>query len=110
MILPFSGDSMGVASSENHVMVELLIDGSRIVVSSTRHGNAMSCHFAAEKKALRHMKNAIEEFIQFVFKECQWCEMILANIKKTSVKKLVEKCGFFPVCEINDNTLYVRAR
>lgn len=111
MIIPLSGDDLGITSTENHILLEWRNRGKRVVFSATRHGNAMSCHFSSEKGSIRYLRIAIEEFISFVFDACDWCEMIVANMKQRSIRKLVEKCGFKMLDHLENGTFYyVRER
>jgi hypothetical protein len=36
--------------------------------------------------------------------------MVLAQVGRASVGRLIEKTGFIPVAEIDDTTVYARAR
>jgi hypothetical protein len=109
MIYPLSGDDLGVAKDDKHVLFEWHEHG-RVVFSATQHGEAMSCHFAAEKKALKYVKIAIEEFINFVFQKCEWCKMIIAIVKVKSVERLLPKCNFQLVAELNEHSIFERVR
>ncbi len=73
-----------------------------------RQGNAASCHFASDKQGMKLIKEAINEFVAFVFENYQWCEMILAKIKLDKVKKIVVACGFMWALTTRNYTLYVR--
>ena len=88
----YNGDMMGMYSNDNHLNFKW--DGANILFSMCRQGNAVMCNFASDKKSLRKLREAIDEFIDFMFKSFDWCEMILAEIKLRSVRKLVEKLGF----------------
>lgn len=70
----------------------------------------MAAHFSASKKDLRLIRPAIEAFISWIFAEYPWCRMILATIKKPSVKRLVERVGFEHVIDSEGQSVYMRAR
>lgn len=84
---------LNIIANANHLCVEYL-PARRIIFSMTQQGNALSCHFAANKNGLRHLKTAINDFCEWAFRQYSWCRMIMAVIKKTSVERLVKKCGF----------------
>lgn len=106
-----TGDLMGVAMSPNNIAVEWKGPGE-IIFSFAQRGQAMSAHFSANKKGLRHIKEAINDFCKWIFDICEWCKMILAviKIKKNSVVRLVKKCGFSHVIDAKGHTIYARAR
>lgn len=106
-------DDLGVPQDENHLLIEWFKGDARVVFSFTKkevvNGNfALDCHFAANKKALRLIKESISDFTAMVQTEIPCCRMLLANIKKPSVKRLVNKCGFVYLGDIENNHYYVR--
>lgn len=111
MICQFSGDYMGVFHNENHAIFEWRGKG-KVVFSFTRHGNALSGHFAAEKKALKEAHKAISECAKFVFDACKWCEMILCCVKSgmRGVEKTLKRAGFSVVLESEDHIIYMMVR
>ena len=94
MILPYEGDLIGLPTDKNHLNFRWMEPGCKILFSVCRQGNAASCHFASDKRGLRKLKLAIKDFINYVFTEFEWCEMLFAKIVPNSVKKLAEKVGF----------------
>ena len=64
---PYSGDLMGLASDENYLVFRWRNKDCKILFSVSRRGDAASCHFASDKAGLRLVKQAIDEFTQFVF-------------------------------------------
>ena len=106
---PYSGDLMGLTANENHLVFRWHGPG-KILFSVSRRGNAASCHFASNKKGLRYIKKAVDEFVQFVFWLFDWCTMVIAQTRKDSVARLIQKVGFMPVTQIDDITVYARVR
>jgi hypothetical protein len=81
-----------------------------IYFTFAQRGKAMAAHFSASREDLRLIKPAIEAFISWIFAEYPWCRMILATIKKPSVKRLVERVGFEHVTDSEGKSVYMRAR
>lgn len=109
MIRALNGTDLGVVRNENHAVCEWKGDG-RVVFSFCCHGNAISAHFAAEKAALRKLSVAIESFCDWIFNHFRWCELIMANVERRSVKKLIERCGFEFLKEGSESSVYMRNR
>lgn len=107
MIYPFSGNDLNVPRDDNHILCEWRGNG-RIVFSFSMMGNAISAHFASGPKSLRYIKGAIEEFSDHIKVFFPWCTMILANIDRPSVIRLVKKCGFGYVASYGKCTVYAR--
>ena len=103
------GDLMGVLMSPQNVAVEWIGPG-RIVCSFAQRGQAVSAHFSSDRRGLRHLKSAINDFCNWVFGAFEWCSMVIAIINKPSVVRLVKKCGFSHVIDVEDNTVYARSK
>lgn len=104
-------DLLGVAMSSNNIAV--LWDGpGRIILSFAQRGASISAHFASNKEGLRHIKQAINDFCEWIFSICEWCMMILAVIKRNrpSVVRLIRKLHFFHVVTINEHIIYARVK
>lgn len=106
---PYSGDLIGLCVDENHLVFRWHGPG-KVLFSVSRRGNAASCHFASNKQGLRYIKKAVDEFVEFVFWLFPWCIMILAQVKRPSVGRLIEKVGFARVADIEEFTVYARVR
>ena len=100
-------DLMGAPTDENHTALGWNKKG-KVVFTFARRGDALDCHFAADKKALRHVKEAISDFIAWVRKNIHWCKMILAAINRRSVVKVVAKLNFNYVTEAEGHSIYAR--
>lgn len=100
---------MGLCTNENHAVFVWHGPG-KVLFSVTQQGKAASCHFASDKKGLRHLKQAIDEFVQFVFCSLKSVTMVLAQVSKPSVGKLIEKLDFKPVTDTQGFTVYMRLR
>lgn len=107
---PYSGDLMGLAANENHLVFRWSVDFCIILFSVTRKGNSANCHFASNKGGLRYIKEAVDKFVMFVFSEYDWCRMVIANVQRPSVGRLIKKVGFAPFARHEGMTFYMRAR
>lgn len=106
---PYSGDLMGLCTNENHLVFRWHGPG-KILFSVSRRGNAASCHFASNKNGLRYIKKAVDEFVEFVFWLFDWCTMVVAQVTKDSVGRLIEKVGFMPVTSTDEIKVYARVK
>ena len=64
--ISFSGDSGDLPTTDNHFVFKHI--DHNILFSVARKGNAASCHFKSDKKSLRFLKQAINEFVEFCYK------------------------------------------
>jgi len=96
MIYDLEGNDFGIYRNDNHILKEWRENG-RVVFSFSRRGDALVCHFSCEKKAIRHLRLAFKDFINWVFVEFPWCQMLMTGIDKASVKNLVKNFDFFKV-------------
>ncbi len=106
---PYSGDLLGLYVDENYRVFRWNGPG-KVLFSVSRRGNAASCHFASDKEGLRHLKQAIDDFVLFVFCLFDWCTMVIAQVQRDSVGRLIEKVGFLPVTVVDDITVYMRVK
>jgi len=106
----YSGDLIGLPTDSNHLVYRWDYTGCKILFSMCRQGNAASCHFASDKKGLRKLKTSVIEFIDFVFTNFDWCEMIFAKIIPNSVKKLSESVGFEFLTSTEKSDVYYLVR
>lgn len=108
--LPYDGDLMGLTVTPNHVVFRWNVDFCTILFSMTQQGRSANCHFASNKAGLRYIKEAVDKFVRFVFSTFDWCRMVIANVDKSSVGRVIEKVSFFPVAIADGATIYVRPR
>lgn len=101
---------MGLPITEDHLVFRWVHDDCKVLFSVTRMGGAVSCHFASDRAGLRHIKKAIDEWCKFVFEALNWCTMVIAQVVKPSVARLVEKCGFSLAGEADGIQIYVRCK
>lgn len=101
---------MGLPVTDNHMIFRWRHPDCKVLFSVTQMGEAVSCHFASCPKGLRHLKKAIDEWCQFVFQALDWCTMVIAQVVKPSVGRLIEKCGFSQVAEVDGLMIYTRCR
>jgi citrate lyase synthetase len=107
------GGRFGLPTNENHINYKWNHPDYEIVFSVARQGNACSCHFACgNKKSIKKLRKAIDRFCNLMFRKHGWCKFIFAKVKKDSVGRLVKKCGFTPVADIEGQgvTVYAKAR
>lgn len=98
MFEPYSGDLMGLYVDENYIVFKWLGAGL-ILVSVSQRGNAVCAHFACDRAGVKRIKKAISDFTVFAFETFGWCRMILAQVTRPSVERLVKRCGFIYVGE-----------
>jgi hypothetical protein len=103
----YEGDLIGLPTNENHLVFRWVGPG-KVLFSITRQGLAANVHFACDKKGLRCLKNACFDFVEFVFKEFNWCKMCIAHIGKESIGRLIQKIGFVYIGSSELGTIYVR--
>ncbi len=108
MFTPAKGDCLGLTCNDKHLKYQWVRDDCEVYFSVARLGNAASCHFSSDKPGLRNIKQAIDEFVGYVFSIFDWCTMVLANVKKPSVARIVEKCGFVKIAKHSDGIVYMR--
>lgn len=104
------GDLMGLPTDANHYVYRWLEPECKVLFSATRQGEAMSIHLASDKKGLRRLKQALNEFCEYVFKVFSWCKMIIGKVNRRSIANLVVKCGFSEVYRNKDKSAWVRSR
>ena len=97
-------------TDENHLNFRWIEPGCKVLFSVSRQGNGASCHFASDKPGMQKIKQAIFEFICFVFWMFDWCEMIIAKVKLDKVKKIVEECGLEKIIETKKCSVYIFKR
>jgi len=107
---PYSGDLMGLPANENHLVFRWNREGCKVLFSVSRRGKAASCHFASNKSGLRYIKEAVDKFVEFVFWLFDWCIMVIAQVSKASVGRLIGKVGFQPFADCEEGTLYMRQK
>jgi len=102
---------MGLPINEHHIVYRWVHPDCKILFSVARLGEGgCSAHFASDKQGLRHLKEAIEEWCNFLFEKYEWCTMILAKTIEPSVGRLITKCGFEHVVDYNHIKAYARYR
>lgn len=97
-------DLYGLYMDENYIA---LTYGDNIRFSYAQRGEAISAHFSANKQGLRDIKPAIEEFCRWALRD-YGAEMVLATVKKKSVGRLIERCGFSYAFTKDDHVIYWR--
>ena len=109
MFYPATGDLQDILINDTTLVYGWEGEG-RVIASFAQRGNAISAHFSSDKKGLRNLKPAINDFCDWIFYNYGWCTMIFAMIKKPSVERLVKKCWFTYLVSKGDIQIYVRLR
>ena len=106
----YNGDLIGLPTSGDHLIFKWNESDCKILFSAAKQGNGMSCHFASDKKGLRKIKLAISAFVEFIFNEYPWCEMIFAKVTLPSVGRILPKLGFSLLSETEYCNVYILER
>lgn len=110
MIRLLSGPDLGVARIPEALVVEWVEGDCRVVCAYAKQGLGLAAHFAAEKKSLRRLKDAINDWCEWAMWAYPWCECIFAVIGIPSVERIVKKCGFRALAEVDRYRVYIRGR
>lgn len=105
---PFSGDLNGLYVDENYLVFKWNGPG-KILASAAQRGKAITAHLSSDKAGLRHLKQAVNDFCYYAF----WlfdCVMILAQVTKQSVGRLILKCGFDYIGHDDGIDYYARSK
>lgn len=109
MIRPLTGIDLGVPKIGGCCLLEWADDdGHRIVFSFARLGNGMTIHFGCKFQSVRFLKDAINEFCEWLFYAYEWCEMIFGLIGRPSIERLLKKCNFQFLTTRTPFEIYVR--
>jgi hypothetical protein len=77
--------------------------------SYTQKGLGIQFHIKGENP--KTVKDDCKEFIDFAFKEFEWCRMLLVTIYgKMSLVRLAKKLGFYVVMSQDDKYFLARQR
>ena len=106
--IPHSGPVDGLYCDDNHMVFKWV--RGEVYASLCRRGDAVSAHLACGASSLRVLKEAINEFCEYAFWLFDWCKMILAQVTRPSVGRVVLKCGFYPVGVADNVTIYARPK
>ena len=89
----------GLCFSDNYRVYEWSKNGYRVYFSAARQGNAMPIHIAAPRDSRRCLRVAANEFCEYLFREYDWCDVVIGAITDTSVVNLASKCGFVHISD-----------
>jgi hypothetical protein len=106
--MPYYGKVDSVERQENYLNFIWAEPDCTVIYSVTRQGNGATSHFTSDKRGLRKLEQALNEWCEFCFWLFDWCEMVIAKIDKSSIKKLAERCGFEHVKSQGNRSLYIR--
>lgn len=102
--LLYNGDLMGLAVNKNHLVFIWNDPTCKILFSIVKRGQVALCHFASDKRGLRKIKTAIDDFCKFCFTQ-PWCEFIMGFVKAKSVMRTLNQCGFEHIADFEDNKI-----
>lgn len=106
--ISYSGDVDGLGANDNRHVFRWNNFDCKILFAVSKKGKTASCHFSSDKAGLRHLKKAVNEFVEFCYLMFPWCEMILAITKLDSVGRLITKCGFSRIAYNKEYKIYLR--
>ena len=106
--VPYFGEVNHVSHPENYLNFKWMEPDCTVIYSATRQGNGATCHFTSDKRGLRKLEQALNEWCEFCFWLFDWCEMVIAKIDKPSIRRLAEQCNFEHVITKDDKSLYIR--
>ena len=70
LFIPYFGpDINGLPHDKNHLIFKWVHE--KVYFSAAQQGNAMSCHFKSDKKGMKRIHEAIDDFCAFVFKNSE---------------------------------------
>ena len=93
-------------TDENHAVFVWQSPAGSVHFSASQKGLAMSCHFATSYPGL--VRQAITEFCTYVFTNYPWCKMILAQVSRGSVMRLLPKLKFIHIADCSAGRIYAR--
>jgi len=106
--IPYFGDTMGITTNDNHIVVKWANPECKILFSMTRKGNGMICHLASDKKGLRKLAQATKDCIEYIENTFEWCNMIIAITEIKSIQRFLDKVGFNCSLESNGEMACIR--
>lgn len=80
----------------------------KVFFSANARGDTLECHIAARGRNKLYLRQAINQFCQYMFMSYPWCKKIAANVNKNSVKNLCLKCGFVKLIDFDDCEVLVK--
>ena len=104
----YNGDLMGLPTNENHRVYRWDRDDCKVLFSVTRRGCAAVGHFASDKRGLRHLKDAINQFTALCMVDFDWCKMVISLNERESIRKLLKRIGFVPVADYGHYNIMMR--
>jgi hypothetical protein len=74
-------------------------NGYQVFFSATSHDNTIAIHLAAPQDSKRCLRLAVNEFVDYLFNEFEWCEVVMGAVVPVSVVNLAKKCGFIHLAD-----------
>lgn len=106
--IPYYGPTYNLRTNENYLNFRWLFKNTLILFSITQQGNGAVCHLYSDKRGLKYLKQALLEWYKYIFKNCDWCKMMIGIVEKSSIEKLVKYCGFKKIATINNKFIYIK--
>ena len=98
--------------SENYIVLRWDNDECRVYFSAARKGNAMTIHLSADKRGAKHLDEAVEDFVLYIFSTFKWCKMVLGIIdsKRKGIIALSKRRGFELIGRTENADIMMRLR
>ena len=106
----YLSDPGKLPTNENHINFIWMEPGCKVLFSISQQGGGASCHFSSDKFGMKKINQAINEFCEFVFGNCDWCRMIFAKIQSKKIADIVLTCGFKYAFPLKYSELFIRSR
>jgi hypothetical protein len=110
MFSEYKGDMIGLTTNDNYINYRWDKKGCKVLFSVCRRGNSANCHIASDKNGLRFLKDACNEFFDFVCSEFDWCFSVIIAVTVDSVSRMVVKIGFKKFGIVDGALLYMRVK
>ena len=103
-------DLLGLPMSDAFIALRWDRDDCKVYFSAAQIGEAMTIHLSADLEGCKHLEDAVEDFMAYIFSEFKWCKMVLGLIEKRSVMRLAERCNFEHIGNYEHGKIYMRTR
>lgn len=110
MFYIYTGDNMDIPTDDNHIVYRWGNPKCKVLFSLCKRGDSAACHIASDKKGLRFLKGACNEFFDFIMSNFDWCKRVIVAIELPSVCRMVKKIGFELLGYADNSSLYMRVK
>lgn len=96
MFFPYNGYVGELPMNENYLAFKWDKPGTHVLFSACQQGKGIRSHFTADKKSLRYMKKALNEWNDFCFELFKDSDVLYAIIPKErkGIIRLAKACGY----------------